>query len=227
MNNRLLKGSRRGGRLPRRWRSRRPFSRAAAAVVAAADMAVAAFGGGGHGGFGGGGMRRWVWWRRHFGGGGMHVGGMGGGGMRFGGMGGARFGGARFVGSPMAAHAAIGPRFAGAPLATRARSARGLLARAGTAGPSSAAMPSSSAIIASTVSPSSVGRSSMPTMPTITTTAAGSRSWTALWMAMGQCVRGQLVVASPYRTIVAIATGWFRSAPERDSLVAIVARSLS
>jgi len=69
------------------------------------------FGGGGHGGFGGGG---------HFGGGGMHVGGggMGGGGMRFSGMGGA--GGARFVGSPMAAHAAIGPRFAAAPLATRA-----------------------------------------------------------------------------------------------------------
>jgi len=69
------------------------------------------FGGGGHGGCGGGG---------HFGGGGMHVGGggMGGGGMRFSGMGGA--GGARFVGSPMAAHAAIGPRFAAAPLATRA-----------------------------------------------------------------------------------------------------------
>ena len=69
------------------------------------------FGGGGHGGFGGGG---------HFGGGGMHVGGggMGGGGMRFSGMGGA--GGARFVGSPMAAHAAIGPRFAAAPPATRA-----------------------------------------------------------------------------------------------------------
>ncbi|MDA9507251.1 hypothetical protein XI09_21995 [Bradyrhizobium sp. CCBAU 11386] len=49
----------------------------------------------------------------------MHVGGMGGG-MHVGGMGGAHFGGARFAGSPMAAHAAIGPRFAGAPLATRA-----------------------------------------------------------------------------------------------------------
>jgi hypothetical protein len=29
------------------------------------------------------------------------------------------------------------------------------------------------------------------------------------------------------RTIVAIATGWFRSAPERDSLVVIVARSFA
>ena len=69
------------------------------------------FGGERHGGFGGGG---------HFDSGGMHVsgGGIGGGGMRFSGMGGA--GGARFVGSPMAAHAAIGPRFAAAPLATRA-----------------------------------------------------------------------------------------------------------
>ncbi|MBP1095616.1 hypothetical protein [Bradyrhizobium diazoefficiens] len=66
------------------------------------------FGGGGHGGFGGGG---------HFGGG-MHAGGFGG--MHVGGMGGARFGGAHFAGSPMTAHAAIGPRFAGAPLATRA-----------------------------------------------------------------------------------------------------------
>jgi len=97
-------------------------SRLLTGIVAAAmatTLAVASpvlargggFGGGGHGGFGGGG---------HFGGGGMHVGGggMGGGGMRFSGMGGA--GGARFVGSPMAAHAAIGPRFAAAPLATRA-----------------------------------------------------------------------------------------------------------
>jgi hypothetical protein len=36
-----------------------------------------------------------------------------------------------------------------------------------------------------------------------------------------------LVLASPDRTIVAIAIGQFRSAPERDSLMAIVARSLS
>jgi hypothetical protein len=36
-----------------------------------------------------------------------------------------------------------------------------------------------------------------------------------------------LVLASPYRTIVAIVIGRFRSAPERDSLMAIVARSLS
>ncbi|MEY9234748.1 hypothetical protein ABIF68_003212 [Bradyrhizobium japonicum] len=114
MDNRLLKG--------------------VTAVTLAAMMALASpvlarggggFGGGGHGGFGGGG---------HFGGGGMHaggfgggmrgggmhVGGMGGGGMRFGGMGGARFGGARFVGSPMAARAAMGPRFVGSPMAARA-----------------------------------------------------------------------------------------------------------
>lgn len=81
-----------------------------AAAMALASPVLARGGGGGHGGFGGGG---------HFGGGGMHVGGMGGG-MRVGGMGGAHFGGARFAGSPMAAHAAIGPRFAGAPFATRA-----------------------------------------------------------------------------------------------------------
>ena len=49
----------------------------------------------------------------------------------------------------------------------------------------------------------------------------------ALRMAIGQCVRRLLLLASPCRTIVAIATGWFRSAPERDSLVVIVARSLS
>ena len=97
------------------------------AAAMAATMAVASpvlargggFGGGGHGGFGGGGHGGFGG-GGHFGGGGMHVGGggMGGGGMRFSGMGGA--GGARFVGSPMAAHAAIGPRFAAAPLATRA-----------------------------------------------------------------------------------------------------------
>jgi hypothetical protein len=36
-----------------------------------------------------------------------------------------------------------------------------------------------------------------------------------------------LVVASLYRTIVAIGIGLFRLAPERDSLMAIVARSFA
>jgi hypothetical protein len=49
----------------------------------------------------------------------------------------------------------------------------------------------------------------------------------ALGLALGQCVRGLLVLALRDRTIVAIAIGLFRSAPERDSLVAIVARSFA
>ncbi len=84
---------------------------AVAAMVAAAAPALArgGFGGGGHGGFGGG----------HFGGGGMHVGGMASG-MHVSGMSGAHVDAARFAGSPMTAHAAIGPRFASTPFATRA-----------------------------------------------------------------------------------------------------------
>ncbi|MGY3355996.1 hypothetical protein ACVWZK_002659 [Bradyrhizobium sp. GM0.4] len=128
------------------------------AVTIAAVMALASpvlargggGGGGGHGGFGGGG---------HFGGGGMHTGGFGGG-MHTGGFGGMRVGGMGGA-APVSAARALAVH-----VSRMRRSGRASLAPAGTAGPSSAAMPSSGNTIAS----SSEHLSSMPA----TMTAAGA-----------------------------------------------------